>query len=97
MLQHELRATHSEWGIGCDLLRQLTGRVIGSACIGIDIIHQANSLGPLGNDEREHVRRYFVRSQWDVSNDVSLDVRFTRENDDEETFHLLSISLSYDF
>lgn len=55
------------------------------------------AFGPLGDDERTHVRTAWARARYQVSDTVSADIQYTWEKDDVETFHVLSLALTVRF
>jgi hypothetical protein len=55
------------------------------------------AFGPLGADERSHVRTAYARVKTALTKSISADLRFTWENDDVETSHVLSLALVFQF
>jgi hypothetical protein len=53
--------------------------------------------GRLSRGERAHVRTVWLRADARLTDKVSLGLRATRERDEEETYHAVSLSLSVDF
>ena len=51
------------------------------------------AFGPLGADERSHVRTAYARLRTSLSASLSADIQFTWEKDDVETFHVLTLAL----
>jgi hypothetical protein len=55
------------------------------------------AFGPLGTDERSHVRTVYARAKFPLAKSLAADVRYTWEKDDVETFHVLTLALTVDF
>lgn len=53
--------------------------------------------GRLARGERAHVRTVYGRVDWKFAKDVSLQLRYARERDEEETYHAVSLALGWDF
>lgn len=55
------------------------------------------AYGPLGEDERSHVRTAYLRVKKALSESVTADCQYTWERDDVETFQILTLALSIQF
>jgi hypothetical protein len=55
------------------------------------------AFGPLGTDERSHVRTAYARVRTSLTKALSADVQYTWEKDDVETFHVVTLALVLDF
>jgi len=65
------------------------------AYVGTD--YSLYAYGPLQDGEREHVRSVYVRTRAQLTETLSLDLRYAWERDDQETYHVLSLALGVDF
>jgi hypothetical protein len=65
------------------------------ASIGTD--YSLYAFGPLGTDERSHVRTAYARVKFPLTTSLTADVRYTWEKDDAETFHVLQLALTFEF
>ncbi len=55
------------------------------------------AYGPLGEDERSHVRTAYAKVKKRFSETLSADVQYTWERDDVETFQILTLALVIEF
>jgi hypothetical protein len=67
------------------------------AKISLGTDFQAYDYGELLLGEREDVRTVYTRLHMKVSDAASLDVRYSWERDEEDSYHVVSLALAFDF
>jgi hypothetical protein len=75
----------------------VTHRVSSTLRVSAGSDYSLYSFGPLGRDERSHVRTAYLKVKSWLRKDVSVDVQYTWEKDDVETFHVLTLALTLGF
>jgi hypothetical protein len=78
---------------GADVTQKLGKRF--KASVGSD--YTLYGFGPLGADERSHVRSVYLRVRFPLAESLSAELRTSWEKDDVETFHVLSLAVVLQF
>ncbi|MCE9637785.1 MAG: hypothetical protein K8T90_18955 [Planctomycetes bacterium] len=77
----------------CDL----THRFGGSARLSVGTDYTLYDEGRLQSGERTHLRTAYVRVNAQLSEDLTMDIRYSWERDEKETDHVLSLGLAVEF